>query len=147
MLCVIVFIKFPTFFLSLISIERYKGFISSDYSQASIGIGTFIKILPIIIIIIRYNKKFKKQKLWNLFLLFTFLNFAISILGYYVAVATRLGNVMFVMHLIYIVPWIVRKIKRSREKKILSIIYICYCFILFEMLSQNFVTMGIMPYK
>ena len=147
LLCVIVFIKFPTFFLSLISIERYKGFISSDYSQASIGIGTFIKILPIIIIIIRYNKKFKKQKVWNLFLIFTFLNFAISILGYYVAVATRLGNVMFVMHLIYIVPWIVRKIKRSREKKILSIIYICYCFILFEMLSQNFVTMGIMPYK
>ncbi|MEY8410864.1 EpsG family protein [Lachnospiraceae bacterium 62-26] len=145
---VIIFVNNPSFFLSLISIERYSAHISiSVVQESSIGLGTFIRVLPIILILLYYSNHFKGNMMYNLLIVSTFANLAISYLGYYVAVASRLANVYFVFHLLYAVPWLLRQSIVQKDKYKIIVVFIFYCGLNYYLISQNFEAMMIVPYE
>lgn len=142
------FVYNPMFFLSLISIERYSSQIVLDtVNNAKIGIGTFLRILPILLVQIFYLKKFKQNKVYNKLFIFSIINIGISLVGYFVGVASRLANMYFTAHILFALPWIIKHLNSYREKICLRIFFIMYMFFYYYLVAQNFKAMMIVPYN
>ncbi|MEH2930362.1 EpsG family protein [Candidatus Ventrimonas sp. KK005] len=143
----LLFLMNPRFFLSLITYERYREQINLEaLKDVRIGMGTTIKILPIFVIQMIYLKRFKKEFQYNIMFVSTFVNYAFSILGYFVGVASRLSNMYFVLHLLFLIPWIDQHISSKAEKRWIRGIFCFYLVFLYFLMSFNFKRMGIVPY-
>ena len=141
-----VFVLRPSVFLNLISVDRYNTHIAVGLRNTTIGFGTFLKAFPIIVVLLYYKKELEEYREYNILLISAILNFAISLVGYYVPVASRLGNMYFVMHYIFSVPWVFSMIKRQHNIQIINLIFLGYYMIQYYFINSNFVTMQIIPY-
>lgn len=144
--CTGLFLSNPKMFFSMIKYDRYEQLINSVESY-TIGLGTFIRVLPIIIIQHCYLKRFKGVIQYNILFISTYLNLAFSFLGYFSGSASRISNNMMIMHLLFFVPWIIKKIKNKNEKLYLELFYLVYLFGLFFLSSITWRNIGIVPYR
>ena len=134
----------PMALLGLVSIERYSALI--DYTHASIGIGTTIRILPFLFLLY-YYKRWVKEPVYIAALCFTLANLGFSFLGYYVNSASRVSNMYFIFHALCFLPWLIIKESDFRRRACLKLFCVVYCGFTFYQLSDNFVAMGIIPYR
>ena len=141
------FLSSPGYWLSLISIERYSEYINNaTYGLKAIGVGTLIKAAPIIYIFSKYYISYYKEHIYTWIVIFTIGNILFSFIGYFVGVASRISNFLLVFHIIYGVPWIIKRENRKNIEQQLRIFYILYCILLYYNLSRNFERMMIVPY-
>ena len=141
------FVYNPMFFLMLVRVNRYSSQIVSDtVNEARIGLGTFLRALPILLVQIFYLKNFKQSKIYNKLLALTIINIGISMVGYFVGVASRLANMYFTAHILFAIPWIIKHLNSYRHKIYLRIFFIVYMLFYYYIVSQNFETMMIVPY-
>lgn len=144
----IVFVYNPVFFLSLVKVDRYLSqVVLENVSESTIGIGTFLRIFPIFLIQIYYLKRFKQDKIYNQLLILSIVNIGISLIGYYVGTASRLANMYFVTHLLFAVPWIIKRLETPREKTYIRIFFVVYTIFYYYLETLNFEKMMIVPYR
>ena len=140
------FIAAPSFFLGLITIERYSEQVTGDTS-GGIGFGTFIITLPFFLILFIY-KKYSNEKVYNYALFFTVASFGFSMLGYFVDSASRLSNMYFVFQNLFFVPWLIKREEQGTVKNIFLIgFFVIYNIMKYYLLTNNFEAMGILPYR
>lgn len=142
------FVYNPMFFLLLVRVDRYSSQIMLDaVNGARIGIGTFLRALPIVLVQIFYLKKFKQYKVYNKLFILSIINIGISMVGYFVGVASRLANMYFTAHVLFAIPWIIKHLNSYRQKIYLRIFFIVYMFFYYFLVTQNFKAMMIVPYN
>ncbi|MCI8373777.1 MAG: EpsG family protein [Lachnospiraceae bacterium] len=144
-----IFLQNANYFFEQIKFGRYLDMIKSiDYEGVSIGIGTTIKMVPLIIILFLFKHTFTdNKKLYNLFCFFTLYNVVISFVGYYEAIASRMANMYLVFSTLFLVPYIIQHEKRKKTKLfVLKIGYVFFCAFLYYQVLGNFRIMKILPY-
>lgn len=145
---VFMFIRNPGYFFEFVTYDRYTSYIEMlNVDNVTLGIGTTIIAIPLLLILIYYNKKIEDRYIYNLFFISIIFNVSVSVLGYYISVASRISKMCFTMNSLYMVPYILKNVELSdNEKKMLYFFQICYCFLMFFMLQKSFKYIGIMPY-
>ena len=145
MVGLVVFIAFPSRLLSLVSVERYSDYINSG-SSMTLGLGTVLRVLPALYIIWIYRKEHRTDFQYTWILGFMLANIVFSFLGYIVASASRLSNVLLVFHTVFGIPYLVKQDKSILRKADMTCLFACYCAFIYVLVSANFETMGIVPY-
>ena len=138
----------PGTFFALVSVDRYIPFINAiNVKDVQIGVGTTLRVLSFLFIYLFQFNKFKHEKTYKLFGTMIMANWALSFLGYYVGVASRISNMYFVFHILYYVPWALRRTQSRGSRMILKIFAVFYCLLLYYFIAQNFRAMRIIPYR
>ena len=145
--CIITFLMFPVSFINMINDERFSAQVNQhQLISATIGFGTILRALPMMILIVLVYKKYKDDKDYFGFLFAQILNLGFSLTGYFVPSTSRLSNMYFVYHILFFIPWLYRKERKNSNKYIYTVLYVLYCFFNFYLLSGNFKLMKIDPY-
>ena len=142
------FVANPSFFLGMVTAERYSSQLNmNNISSSAIGLGTTVRMIPFLIILYAY-RQYKSEKVYGAALVFTLANIAFSLLGYYASSASRISNMYFVFHLVFFLPWLIKKESFDiRSRKILVLFTVLYSLYNYYILTLNFDAMGIIPYK
>ncbi len=144
----VLFLLMPGTFFALVSVDRYIPFINAiNVKDVQIGVGTTLRVLSFLFIYLFQFNKFKHEKTYKLFGTMIMANWALSFLGYYVGVASRISNMYFVFHILYYVPWALRRTQSRGSRMILKIFAVFYCLLLYYFIAQNFRAMRIIPYR
>ncbi len=141
------FVAFPKSFIGSISDERFSNQVDQhQLASASIGLGTIIRALPFIALILLLYKKYIHKEEYFAFLFATLTNLGSSLAGYFVPVTSRLANMFFVYHVLFYIPWLYRNETRNDNKYTFAIFGILYCCFNYFLISQNYEAMGIAEY-
>lgn len=144
--CITIFLMFPSSLINMIKDERFSAQVNQhQLISATIGFGTILRALPMIILMVLLYKKYKDNNDYFGFVFAQIINLGFSLTGYFVPVTSRLANMYFVYHIVFFMPWLYRK-EGNNNKYIYTIVYVLYCFFNFYLLSHNFKTMKIDPY-
>lgn len=142
-----IFIYRPELFFGLITDSRYDIYLrSTTFSNSSIGIGTFVLLIPFFVILIIYRRQ-KKEYVFSAALYLCIASLGFSLLGYFVAPASRLSNMYFIFHLVFFIPWLIKRETSKGRKTVLILFGFCYCVMKYYVLTFNFSAMGILPYS